>query len=150
MAALTGKRAASFMTAAGMDFPVAAGEVIYQGAFVCLDGGYLVPASEKVGLAPVGRASKSVDNSGGSAGAKTCHVDFMREKVFFPFFADKDSQFSQTDVGGPAYLLDDQTVVPDDGSDPEDTPPKPASRSLVGTVFRVEGSGETQLVWVEV
>jgi len=152
MAALSKERMTRVLKAGGMDFPVAASKKIYQGAFVCLDGGYLVPATEDTGLTPVGRASDTVDNSSGAAGAATCHVDFMRERTFFPFGALSDEQFAQTDVGGPAFFVDDQTVSPDDGSEPAvgETPAVPPSRSLAGTVFRVEGTGATQVVWVEV
>lgn len=146
MAALTKARAMRIKRAGGMDFPVAAGAKIFQGAFVCLDGGYLVPATAKDGLTPVGRASQTVDNSSGAAGAVTCHVDFMKERVFFPFGAPLDEQFAQTDVGKLAYFVDDQTVSADPDFDDDDVP----QRSVAGTVFRVEGTGATQVVWVEV
>jgi len=146
MAALNKERMTRVLRAGGMDFPVAAAKKIYQGAFVCLDGGYLVPATEKTGLTPVGRASATVDNTAGAAGAVTCHVDFMRERVFFPFGAPLDEQFAQTDVGKLAYFVDDQTVSADPDLDDDDVP----QRSVAGTVFRVEGTGATQVVWVEV
>lgn len=146
MAALTKERMTRIKRAGGLDFPVGAGVKIYQGAFVCLDGGYAVPATEDTGLFPLGRASETVDNSTGAAGAVTCHVDFMRERTFFAFMALENEQFSQTDVGKPAYFVDDQTVSPEDGGGGVG----PATRSPAGTTFAVEGTGATQIVWVEV
>lgn len=146
MAALTKARMTRVKKAGGMDFPVAAGVKIYQHAYVVLDGGYLKPATAKAGLTRVGRASDTVDNTGGAAGAKSCHVDFMKERVFFPFMVDQTKLFVATDLGKEAYFLDDQTVSPDADLDDDDAP----QRSPAGSVFRIEGTGATQVAWVEV
>src|SRR5690606_19780921 len=112
MAALTQERMTRVLHTSGMDFPVAASTKIFQGAFVVLDGGYLKPASTAGDTTPVGRASQTVDNSGGSDGAVTCHVDFLKEKVLFPFLTDPENKFVAGDLGRKAYFLDDQTVTP--------------------------------------
>lgn len=146
MAALTNKRVTDTMPASGMDFPLAANVKIHQGAFVCLDNGYLVPASAKAGLTKLGTAGASVDNTGGTAGAKKCYVDFMRERMFLSFAADQTKLFVATDLGKQAYFIDDQTLSPDGNLDEDDI----AQRTEAGPVFKIEGTGATQRVWVEV
>lgn len=143
MAALTQERMTRVLRARGMDFPVAASTTIYQGAFVVLDSGYLKPASAAGGTTPVGRASQTVVNSG-AAGSVMCHVDFLKERVFFPFMTDPDSKLVAGDLGATVYFLDDQTVTPEE-KDEEDNP-----YTAAGTVLRIEGSGASQVAWVEV
>jgi hypothetical protein len=93
------------------------------------------------GLKPVGSANDragSIDNTSGAAGAVTCFVDFLREKALFPFIGDAVAPLTQADVGGTAYLLDDQTVTM-----------TATGRSAAGTVWKIETKNNVQTVWVE-
>ena len=137
MAALTKQRMMRIKRASSMDLPVAASKKIYKGAFLVFVGGYIAPASVAANLKPIGRAAEDVDNSSGAAGAATVCVEFLREKTFFPFIA--SSAFAQTDMGGNAYLDDDQSVTP-----------TATGRSAAGTPYKYETNGSVQTVWVEV
>jgi len=138
MAALTKKRMTRPKSAKGMDFPVAAGAVIFTGAYVVLSGGFLHPATAAPGLRPTGRATSDASNALGNDGDVACHVDFMREKTLFPFIGNA-GEFRQTDVGATAFLLDDQTVTTD-----------AAGHTAAGVAWRVALDNEIQTVWVEV
>ncbi len=137
MTALAKQRMARIKKSAAMDLPVAASKKIYKGAFLVFVGGYVAPASVAAGLKPIGRAAEDADNSSGAAGAITVRVEFMREKTFFPFIA--SSAFAQTDMGGTAYLDDDQSVTP-----------TATGRSAAGTPYKYETNGSIQTVWVEI
>lgn len=89
-------------------FPVAASTTIYQGAMVAVNlSGYLVPASADPLLRVLGRAEEYVDNSSGSAGAKTCKV---KRGIFG--WTNSGTTFAVADahVGRLCYAVDDQTV----------------------------------------
>lgn len=111
---------------------MAASAKVYQGGIVCLSAGYGQAAAPGLGLIALGRARTTVDNSTGSAGAKTVEV----ERGIFQF-ANGDT-IVQADVGKVCYLLDDQTVTKGDGGG--------AARCLAGRIFAVDSAG----VWVEV
>ena len=87
----------------------AAVDIIYKGAMVVVNSaGYLAPAADAQGnTRVVGVADEKVDNSGGSAGDKTCRV---RSGRAFRFVA---TAIDQADVGMNMYVVDDQTF--DDG-----------------------------------
>lgn len=128
MAALTADR--NTPRRAGDEYvdPVAASTVIYQGALVALDAsGNLVPGSVATTLTARGRAEQTVDNSAGSAGAKTCRV---RRGVFR--WVNGES-IDRTDIGATAYIDDDQTVYTTS-----------TGRSAAGTIVDVDADG----VWV--
>jgi len=138
MTALLKQRTVRVKKAEGMDFPVAQDEVILKGAYVVLNAGYLENATAAASLTPLGRASVDVNNDGGGDGDVTCHVDFMKEKTLFPFIG-KDGEFNQSDMGGPAYLEDNQTVTTTN-----------TTRTSAGTALKIETANSIQTVWVEV
>lgn len=56
-------------------FKVAASTTIYKGGMVAVDAdGWLIPAADSAGIAVVGVADETVDNSAGADGAKSCLV----------------------------------------------------------------------------
>lgn len=131
MAALTEDRLTPQRS--GVDFvdPVAAAAKIYAGALVVLDAsGNAAPGSTATGLKPRGVALEQVDNSAGAAGAQTVH---SRAGVFR--FATAD--ITRANIGGTAYIVDDQTVAATDGT---------GTRSAAGTIVDVDASG----VWVKI
>jgi hypothetical protein len=139
MTALLKDRSARFKKIEGIDLPVAAGKKIYKGAFCVLSAGYLEPGETATGLTLVGRASTQVDNTDGTIGGEEmCHVDFLKEKTMFPFVG-YNGEFAQANVGGVAYLKDDQTVTTTS-----------AGATAAGTVWRLETANSIQTVWVEV
>jgi hypothetical protein len=69
----------------------------------------------------------------------TCHVDFLTVKTLFGFIGDAGNLFAQANMGGNAYLLDDQTVTT-----------VSTGRTSVGTPWMFETKNGVQLVFVEV
>ncbi len=72
-----------------------------------------------------------MDNSAGSAGALTVNV----RKGLFRFA--NDGSVARADIGGTAYVVDDQTVADNDGS---------STRSVAGTIKDVDADG----VWIKI
>lgn len=88
--------------------PVAASTRIYQGTLVAVNlSGYLVPASADPTLRVLGRAEQEVDNSAGSAGAKTCKV---KRGVFGWANSSSTSAVTDAHIGRTCYAVDDNTV----------------------------------------
>lgn len=114
--------------------PVAADAVIWAGAGVVMNAGYLAPATTATGLLTTGRAEESVDNTGGANGAKSCRV---RGGVFpFNNSAAADA-IAKDDIEKECFWVDDQTVALTDGT---------GTRSRAGVIFDVESDGQ---VWVD-
>lgn len=84
---------------------VAATAELFAGSMVALDAtGFAVPAADTAGLIVVGRAEESVDNGSGADGDLTIKV---QEGVYLFASAGLD----EADVGKPAFVSDDQTIV---------------------------------------
>ncbi len=118
----------------GVDYvdPVAAGAVIYAGALVALNAaGYLVPGSTATGLIARGVAQESADNSAGADGAISVPV------MSGAFRMANDGSVGRADIGGTAYIVDDQTVANNDAT---------GTRSAAGTIKDVDSAG----VWVSI
>jgi hypothetical protein len=112
--------------------PVAAGQKIYQGAIVMLDAaGNAIKGAVATGLTPRGVAQALVDNSAGIAGDET----IAARKGCFRF--KNDTSVARADIGGTAYVVDDETVAKTDGT---------GTRSALGEIIDVDASG----VWVEI
>ena len=77
----------------------------------------------------MGRARCTVDNTGGANGAKSVEVD----KGTFRWANDAANPIAQANVGGEAYVLDDNTVSL-----------LGTGRSIAGIIFQVDVTG----VWV--
>lgn len=113
--------------------PLAASAKIWAGSLVMRDAsGYLTRGATATGCIGVGRAEASVDNTSGTAGAKTAEY---RRGIYGFANAGGADLIAQADVGQLCYILDDQTVAKNDGS---------ASRSPAGIVDGIEGG----VVWV--
>lgn len=105
MAALTDTKEVNEKAARRIQYPVAAGEVIYRGAMVMINAaGYLKPAQAEVDAVFAGMAMETVDNSNGVDGALEGDVltDGLHQLA--------GSGFSQADVKSSVYASDDQTV----------------------------------------
>lgn len=88
--------------------PVAASTVIYLGVMVAVNlSGYLVPASADPTLRVLGRSEEYVDNSAGSAGAKTCRV---KRGIFGWTNSSSTSAVADAHIGRTCYAVDDNTV----------------------------------------
>lgn len=89
--------------------PVAAATTIRAGVMVGLSiAGYLVEASADSSIRVLGRSEEYVDNSAGSAGAKTCKV---KRGVFGWQNSSSTLACADTHVGRYCYAVDNQTVA---------------------------------------
>lgn len=132
MAALTSGRNTPRKSGKDMSRQVAAATLIHQGALVCLNAaGYAVPGSTATTLKGDGVARATVDNSAGAAGAARVEV----EKGVFRFDNLAGDAVTIADIGGSAYVVDDQTVARTNGAN---------TRSVAGTIVDVDAQG----VWV--
>jgi len=112
--------------------PVAASTRIFGGSIVMLDAsGNAVPGAAATDLTPRGISQEHADNSGGSAG------DIFVQSRRGVFHLENDGSVSRTDIGGQAYVVDDQTVANSDGT---------GTRSALGKIIDVDAAG----VWVEI
>lgn len=113
---------------------VAAATHIYAGTIVVANAaGFAAPGSTATGLAYLGRADASVDNSAGAAGAA---VVLVRRGKVFKFGNAGADPVTQASLGRLAYIVDDQTVAATDGV---------GTRSAAGIVLGVEADG----VWIQ-
>jgi hypothetical protein len=117
-------------------YKVAADVKIWGGALVVLEDGYAKPGYAGVGLIAAGKATETVDNVGGLAGEKSITVERSGGEVEFLYVNDTATPVAQADVGGPCFILDDQTVSGDD-----------TDRSVAGTVCEVI-PGTPGSVWI--
>lgn len=125
---------------------VAADEIIRKGAKCGFKDGYLYAWGSVEGLrhpciAILSTLQTEVDNTGGEDGDLTADVDFLVEKILYPFANDTGTPIAQAHIGGTAYGLDDQTVTADG-----------AGKSAVGTPWIISTGGGTSLragVYVE-
>lgn len=90
-------------------FPVAASTIILMGVLVAVNqSGYLVEASADPSLRVIGRSEEYVDNSAGTAGAKTCKV---KRGIFGWTNSGTTQALSDLHIGRPCYAVDNQTVA---------------------------------------
>lgn len=88
-------------------------DIIYKGALCTFNAaGYLAPAGLAVSEVFAGVAEEYVDNSGGSAGDKSCKVKTQGR------FLLEGSGLAQGDVGVAVYASDDQTITKTAGTSP--------------------------------
>jgi hypothetical protein len=118
---------------------VAANQVIRKGALCGFLGGYLYVWDAIEGLAHpciaiLTTLQTEVDNTGGADGDETADVDFLVEKMLYPFANDDGAPLTQAHIGGTAYGLDNQTVTADG-----------AGGSAVGTPWIISTGGGTSL-----
>lgn len=114
--------------------PVAAAAKCYAGGMAVANAsGYAAPGSTATGLTYLGRFEETVDNTGGSNGAKSVLV---RRKQAFKWKNSLTDAVTQAELGQTCYIVDDETVAKTDGA---------GTRSAAGKVLGVEADG----VWVE-
>lgn len=117
-----------------MNLAVAASTIIYAGSLVCRNAsGNAVPGSVATTLKALGVADQRVDNSAGSAGAKSVQI---RKGVFCFANSSAGDLIAIADIGNDCYIVDDQTVAKTNGG---------STRSIAGKVFDVDAGG----VWVQ-
>jgi hypothetical protein len=114
-------------------YPVKTGVKIWQGSQVVLDAGYAKPGVTGTGLLTVGMAAETIDNTAGASGDLNVTVKPGISRWLNSAAAD---EITQAEVGGLAYVVDDQTVAKTDGT---------ATRSIAGTIAAVDTAG----VWVQ-
>jgi hypothetical protein len=88
-----------------MSWPVKGATTIYQGSLVVLNAGYAAPGATATGLIAIGRAEETVVNPGAD-GALQVRV---KEGVF-PWVNASGDPLLAANLGGLAYITDDQTV----------------------------------------
>ncbi len=115
------------------NFPLAADTKIYAGALTAIDAaGNAVPGSVATTLTAVGRAEAQVDNTGGAAG--DLRIDVRKGTFRYANSAGAD-EIGPEDIGGTAYIVDDETVALTDGA---------GTRSAAGEIYDVDAQG----VWI--
>lgn len=88
-------------------FSVKAGVKIYAGGIVALLAGLALAGTGVTGLACVGRAEETVDNSGGADGDLTINV----MSGIFRYDNSGTDPVTAADIGNDCYLVDDETVA---------------------------------------
>jgi hypothetical protein len=120
------------------EYPVKGSTTIYPGAVVCLNAGYLAPATSATGLKVKGKCVNRapVDNSAGSDGDLTALVEFTVPRTAVLMTNDAASNnVEQSDVGTDVYAKDDFTVTTDS-----------TGRSVAGEAFKIDA--DTSKIWV--
>lgn len=113
---------------------VAANAKIFLGALVALNAsGFAVPGSTATTLRAVGRASESVDNTGGANGDESVSID----RGIFLYANEAGDPITLADINKTCYIVDDQTVARTNGTN---------TRSMAGRISDVTSEG----VWVAV
>lgn len=134
MAALAAPRNTPEKVGSELAIPLAANAKIYQGGMVQINnGGYGVAAAATATSVTVGRASETVDNTGGAAGAVSVKV---RRGIFRYANSAAGDLIARTEIGKTVYVVDDQTVAKTDNA---------GARPAAGKCFDVDAQG----VWVE-
>jgi len=133
MAALTKNRNTPERGGSRRGFGMAAAKVAYAGGIAVVNSsGYAQPGTTATGLKCVGRFAEYMDNSAGADGALAVEV----ENGIFRYANSADAdEIALADVGGIAYIVDDQTVAKTNAS---------GTRSPAGIIDDVDASG----VWV--
>lgn len=107
--------------------------MIYAGSLVCLGAdGFAVPGTTALGLTPLGRAERRVDNSDGESGAVRVRY---RRGCFRWDNSPAADEITAAEIGNACYVVDDQTVAKSDGG---------GTRSHAGIIADVDAFG----VWV--
>lgn len=132
MTALAKDRNTPKRAGASYNDPVGGTEKIFAGSIVCLNAtGFAVPGSTSTTLTARGVAQEQVDNSAGVDG----DLAIDSEPGIYRFA--NDGSVARVDIGGTAYIVDDQTVADTDGT---------GTRSALGIIKDVDADG----VWVEI
>lgn len=132
MAALTSARNTPSRRGAITAVPLAAATTVYQGGIACRNAaGYGTPGATATTLKAVGIWRQTVTNAG-AAGAAFAEA----ERGCFRFDNLPGDAITIADIGGTAYIVDDQTVARTNGTN---------TRSVAGIIRDVDATG----VWVD-
>ncbi|KMO32487.1 hypothetical protein [Methylobacterium aquaticum] len=134
MAALTADRLATVQRPGSTrEPPVKGGVVIWQGGMVAIDAtGLAVPAAAVAAHRVIGITKARADNRSGADG----DIRVRAEPGIYRFANSAAADaIALTDIGQPAYVVDDQTVAKTSNSN---------ARPVAGTIFDVDAQG----VWV--
>lgn len=113
-------------------YPAAATKKFYVGALACVNAsGYATPGATATTLKAAGRVEEYVDNSSGADGDVSVRI----RSGCFKFANNGSVTIAHT--LGTAYIVDDQTVAPDSGTN---------TRSIAGKIIEVASDG----VWVQI
>ena len=131
MSALTANRDTREREARVRRYPVLSGELMYAGGMAAILGstGELEMASDKAGLAVMGRVEEFVDNS---SDGLSCQV----KTGCFLFGNSSSHPVASSSIGSFCYVEDDSTVSSSGG----------VNSIVAGVVFDVDSSG----VWVSI
>ncbi len=111
-------------------YPVATAVVIYQGAMVATNAaGFLVPMTTATGLASVGVALRSVDNTTGADGDLNC---LTSRGVWAMDNSSAGDEITRADIGSACFAVDDRLVAKTDGG---------VTRSPAGVVHDLNSDG---------
>ena len=111
--------------------PVKAATKVFLGSIAVADAGFAAPGRTAAGLKALGRASQTVDNTAGAAGALSVEI----ERGTFLFENSATDPLAQADLFADCYIEDDQTVAK-----------TAAGKSRAGKLIAFDVNG----VWVEV
>ena len=113
---------------------MAAAVKIHEGSLVALTAtGYATPGAVSATLKKPGKARATVDNLAGAAGAKAVEVEYG---CFQWANSAAGDLITIADIGGTAFIVDDQTVAKTNGA---------GTRSAAGEIVDVDAQG----VWVK-
>lgn len=131
--ALTAERGTLKKAPGPRSFPLAASAKAIKGGIAVLAAGYAKPGLTALNLTAAGIFIETVDNAGGTAGAKQATV----EEGEFLFAIAAADPVTQTDVGADVYIVDDETVAKTSGAN---------TRSRAGKLTAIEGGQ----AWVKI
>lgn len=136
MVALTAPRnTPERLTPLDREVPLLANAKVWQGGMVQITAaGFGVAAVATAANVLVGRASASVDNTGGANGAVTVRV---RRGVHRFANSAAGDLIARTEIGKNVFVVDDQTVAKTDSA---------GTRPIAGRVYDVDAQG----VWIEI
>ena len=130
--ALTQDRGVTFRKGERRNDPVSAGAKVFAGAIVCLDpSGNALPGFVSTLIIARGVAMEAVDNSAGAAGDLTVESQTGEHRF------KNDGTVARVDIGGIAYIVDDETVADNDGT---------GTRTALGIITDVDSAG----AWVNI
>ncbi len=131
MAALTGKRALRTVKASHLELDATASQTYHQGALVGFDTatGLVDLGAASTTLIPIGTVaeSKTLDGSGGKINVKL----FREMSAIWMVNAGGGDAVVAGDIGGIAYVLDDQTVANNDATN---------TRSVMGRIWKLDST----------
>lgn len=132
MAALTADRRTLERSGDIRELGVRAGVTVFAGAMAAVDvDGWLVPAAAVAAHRVVGRAEQRVAG-GATHGAERCRV---ATGIFRYANSASGDLIARSDIGQPAYVVDDQTVAKTSATN---------TRPVAGVIYDVDADG----VWV--